>query len=249
MLEEALKSLKGALVDATLSAHGGQRTPLRRLTRLEYSYTIEDLLFLDAAAALELAQALPAEAASGGFDTLAAHQGISPLHVRAYLATADQALDAALALGPRPETVRFKADYARSQYLHFIATTKGLGRGIVKQLDDAYVAYFAFGAEYTFHSASEGFRVPIPGRYRVSFAAYPYQAKTPVVLTVYRGRMAGLAASLDELIGSFDLTGGSTRTVEMTPYLHRATSSAPRWPSSTAIPTALVSAILSKVTT
>ena len=35
---------KRALTDANLSARGGQRTPLRRLTRLEYGYTIADLL-------------------------------------------------------------------------------------------------------------------------------------------------------------------------------------------------------------
>ena len=204
---------------------------------------------MDAAAALELAQALPAEAASGGFDTLAAHQGISPLHVRAYLATADQALDAALALardlkpcGSRPTTP------GRSIFIS-LPRRRAWAWGIVKQLDDAYVAYFAFGAEYTFHSASEGFRVPIPGRYRVSFAAYPYQAKTPVVLTVYRGRMAGLAASLDELIGSFDLTGGSTRTVEMTPYLRPGDLISPSVAELDGDPNRVVSAILSKVTT
>ena len=39
VVETALGSLKRALVDANLTARGGQRTPLRRLTRLEYAYT------------------------------------------------------------------------------------------------------------------------------------------------------------------------------------------------------------------
>ena len=39
VVETALGSLKDALVTANLTARGGHRTPLRRLTRLEYGYT------------------------------------------------------------------------------------------------------------------------------------------------------------------------------------------------------------------
>jgi hypothetical protein len=217
--EKALGSLKGALVEANLAARGGQRTPLRRLTRLEYAYTIEDLLGIDESMAAELSQLLPAEADCGGFDTVAANQSISPLHVRSYLEAADRTLDVAMRVGSRPETARFTVHYVKSFYLAYIANKKGLGLGIVKKLDDAYVAFFDFGATYTFHSESEGFKVPTPGRYRVTFEAYPYQAKTAVGLTVYRGRKAGAAASLDELIGSFELVGEATRTLTLIPFL------------------------------
>ena len=217
VVETALGSLKRALVEANLAARGGQRTPLRRLTRLEYGYTISDLLQVDEAVGTELSQLLPAEADSGGFDTVAASQSMSPLHVQAYLDAADRALDAALALRPPPATDRYEIDYAKSERLYRISIAKGLGLGIVKQLDDAYVMFFAFGSTYTFHSLQEGFRVPRPGRYRVTVDAYPYQAETPVTLTVYRGLSTGGAASLDELIDSFDLEG--PRTVEVTPFL------------------------------
>ena len=81
------------------------------------------------------------------------------------------------------------------------------------------MAFFDFGATYTFHSVSEGFKVPTSGRYWVTFEAYPYQSKTPVGLTVYRGRLAGAAGSLDELIGSYELVGDATRTFTLTPFL------------------------------
>ena len=165
----------------------GSEPPLRRRTRLEFGYTIADLLRIDEAIALELVQALPTEADSGCFDTVAANQSMSSLHVQSYLIAADRALDAAIRTGPRPETTHFKVNYAKSQFLKFIAKAKGLGLGIVKPLDDAYVAFFDFGSTYTLHSDAEGYKVPAPGRYRVSVEAYPYQAKTPVVLTVYRG--------------------------------------------------------------
>ena len=217
LVETALGSLKRALVDANLTARGDLRTPLRRLTRLEYAYTIADLLQLDEAVGTELSLMLPAEADSGGFDTVAARQSMSPLHVQAYLDAADRALDAALHIGPRPETRTYHIDYSQSRYLYGISRATGLGLGIVKQLDDGYAMFFDFGSTYTFHSESEGFHVPQPGRYRVTVDAYPYQADSLVNLVIYRGLKAGVAASLDELVGSFDLE--SPRTVEVTPFL------------------------------
>jgi hypothetical protein len=217
VVETALTSLKGALVDANLALRGDQRTPLRRLTRLEYGYTIQDLLGIDEEIATDLGQTLPAEADSGGFDTVAANQSMSPLHVRSYLEAADKALDAAIAVGPKPPTDTYVIDYAQSRYLYGIRYGKGLGLGIVKHVGDAFVEFFDFGSTYTFHSLSEGVSIPYPGRYRVTVDAYPYQADTPVTLMVYRGRMSGQAASLDDLLGSFDLEG--PRTVDVTPFM------------------------------
>ena len=217
VLETALGSLKRALVDSNLAARGPQRTPLRRLTRLEYAYTVEDLLGIDGAVAEALSLTLPAEADSGGFDTVAVNQSMSPLHVRSYLDAADAALDAALRTGPAPAPRRQIIDYTKSRYLPAIERARALGLGIVKRVPDAFVAFFDFGSTYTFHSASEGLAVTEPGRYRVTVEAYPYQADTPVTLTVYQGKMAGVAASLDELIGTFDLE--APRAVEMRPYL------------------------------
>ena len=219
VVETALGSLKRALVDANLAARGNQRTPLRRITRLEYVYTIQDLLGIDEAIATELGQTLPAEADSGGFDTVAANQGISPLHVQSYLDAADRALDAAIAVGPPPPTDRYEIDYAKSQKLFKNSHSKSLGGGVVKQLDDAYATFSAGASTYLLHSRTEGYAVPYPGRYRVTVTAYPYQADTPVTLTLYQSARAVGPASLDDLIGSFDLVGDIPRTVEVTPFL------------------------------
>ena len=219
MVETALASLKGALVEASLAARSGQRTPLRRLTRLEYAYTLQDLLLIDEELAMELGQSLPAEADSGGFDTVAAKQGISSLHVRSYLDAADRALDAAIALGPRPATERRVIDYVNSEYLNYMHEAKILGGGITKKLDDAVVMFYDTGSTYLMHSESEGYNVPSAGRYRVTMDVYPYQADTPVTATLYRGVKQGVTASLDDLIGSFDLVENTGRTVEVTTFL------------------------------
>ena len=137
IVDPALGGLGAALVEANLVARGPQRTPLRRLTRLEYQYTIADLLRIDEEHARALAESLPAEADSGGFDTVAANQSISALHVRGYLDAADRALDIALDLGPPPEVRTFKVEYAKSRYLGYLHEGDFLGSGVTLPLDDA----------------------------------------------------------------------------------------------------------------
>ena len=219
VLKTALRSLKSALVDANLAARGEQRTPLRRLTRLEYGYTIQDLLGVDEVIAERLSLTLPAEADSGGFDTVAANQSMSPLHVRSYLEAADRALDAAIAIGPPPPVDTYTIEYVKSPGLDMIRNAKFLGAGSVLKLDDGYATFSDISSTFLLHSLSEGFSVPYPGRYRVAVEAYRYNADTPVTLTLYQGRMSGQAASLDALIGTFDLADDATRTVEVTPFL------------------------------
>ena len=218
-LARRLPTLKQALTVANLRARDGQRTPLRRLTRLEYAYTIQDLLGLDEAQALDLIQNLPAEADTGGFDTVAAKQGISALHVRGYLDAADRALDGAIELGPRPRTGRREIEYAKSGYLNFMHKAKILGGGITKRVDDGVVMFFDTGSTYLMHTESERYAVPYPGRYRVTLNARPYQADTPVVLTLYQGIKQGTVASLDDLIGAYDLVDDAMRTVELTTFM------------------------------
>lgn len=218
-LATALASMKKSLLAANLAARDGQRTPLRRLTRLEYAYTIADLLGLDEAQGMDLIQNLPAEADTGGFDTVAAKQGISALHVRSYLEAADGALDAALALGPRPKTTRREIEYAKSGYMNFMHTAKILGGGITKRVDDRVVMFYDAGSTYMLHTETEGYAVPYPGRYRVTMDAKPYQADTPVVLTLYQGIKQGVVASLDDLIGTFDLLDDTARAVEVNTFM------------------------------
>ena len=221
-VDSALASLKAALTDANLSARGGQRTPLRRLTRLEYGYTIADLLGVDEAFGAELSQMLPAEADSGGFDTVAANQAMSALHVQSYLAAADAALDTALQVGAPPPIEARVRDYRQSDYLALLEGCDFLACGAIRQLDDAYVAFSETASTFSFHTgwASELIEIPVPGRYRVSVEAYPFQADTVVTLALYQGRLVAVNAAMNRLIATMDLVGDETRTLEVTPFLY-----------------------------
>ena len=219
LIDDALAALKPALTDANLAARGGSRTELRRLTQLEYAYSLQDLLHLDAETATAMSSELPAAADTGGFDTVAKNQDISSLHVRGYLRAADRALDAAIQLGPRPESERFEIEYRKSPYLHTLSTQETFGLGVTKLLDDAVATFIDTVSTYAFYSESEGYNVPSPGRYRIRLDAYPYQTISPIILTLYSGKKQGIVASLDNLIGSYDLVEPEGRVVEVTTYL------------------------------
>jgi len=216
---EAMGALRKALLETSIASRGDGRTPLRRLTQTEYAYTLADLLNIEEEVAIELASTLPAEADSGGFDTIAKNQGISGMHVRSYLTVADKALDQAIQLGPRPSSEKYVISYKDSGYLKAMSEGKFQGGGVTLMRDDAAVMFFEPGSTYTMHSDSEGFKVKTPGKYKVELEAYPYQAWSPVTLTVYRGIKQGVVASMDDLIGSFDLIDAAPRRVSIETYL------------------------------
>ncbi len=213
LVDAALGALKEDLLAADLATRESGRVALRRLTRREYEYTVEDLLLIEA----DLASLLPAESASAGFDTVALEQGISPIHARSYLEAADQALDAAIRLGRSPTRARWKIDYPNSPNAY-----RKVRSSVNKRLDDAVVMFIDENHRNTSGSSSprlmasdgNGVSIPHPGLYRVTVEAYPYQAETPVTLLLFRGnRKAGTRQAL----GAFDLV--APRSLELTAYL------------------------------
>jgi len=86
---DAVKQRLYAADQADLEKFG--RVHGRRLTRVEYEHTIHDLLGID----VPLANLLPADESSHGFETVADAQQLSHFHLDKYLAAADTALDEA----------------------------------------------------------------------------------------------------------------------------------------------------------
>ena len=117
-------------------AHG--RVPVRRLTRLELEYTLQDILGVRG----NLARFLPPENDSATFATVADKQGISPLHIRSYLDAADAALDEAIELGPKPREGAQTMDYRNNRYssMWFERPVRNGGSTVMKT-EDAYVMF------------------------------------------------------------------------------------------------------------
>jgi len=211
----ALASLHRHLREASLASQARDgRTPARRLTRIEYEYTMHDLLGIGG----DLASKLPPENTSSTFDTIAADQGISPVHIRSYLAAADAAIDEAIELGRRPRMEPRLIDY-RNNFYSSMWFERELRRGgnTVLRTDDAYVLFDnrPQRSPHTNQSNNMGIRFPVAGRYRIVAEAYAYQAKTPVTFCLYR---ANDRAAKRELIGSWQLDPGNPRQVEVEQY-------------------------------
>ncbi|MEM7233519.1 MAG: DUF1592 domain-containing protein, partial [Planctomycetota bacterium] len=211
-LQEAQNSLRTALHEASLAQQERVgRVPLRRLTNLEYEYTLHDALGIST----PLAKRLPPESELSKFDTVAGGQAISPVHIRSYLDAADVALNEAIQLGRRPPMQPRLLDYPNSKYIAmwFDRPIRN-GGSTIKRVDDGVVTFEK--KNHAMRSDNMGFRVWYPGQYRIEIEAEAYQAKTPVTLTLIRGsdKQGG-----SQLAGSFDLYPGKPRTVSLTTRL------------------------------
>jgi hypothetical protein len=210
-LAKALASLETKLRETNLATQRTNgRVPARRLTRLEYEYTLHDLLGIRG----ELAKHLPPESRSCTFDTVAVDQGMSLVHIRSYLNAADIALDEAIQLGPRPRKQPRDIAYRTSRYTTmWIDRPLRRGGSTVKLVDDAWVTFDS--RPHVAQSDHIGYRPPYPGLYRITAEAYGYQAKTPVTMLLYQSSKQQGAA---KLIAAFELLPGESRTVEVTSY-------------------------------
>lgn len=102
------------------------RVVLRRLNRVEYENSIRDLLALPM---LEVKDILPQDPQSGGFDNVSAAQDVSYIQVARYLEAADLALDAAMALRPKPEVKKHKQVFSENgRFFEDFKRDKATGR-------------------------------------------------------------------------------------------------------------------------
>ena len=186
------------------------RTPVRRLTRTEYEYTMHDLLGIGG----DLASKLPPESTTSTFDTIASNQGISPVHIRSYLAAADQAIDETIELRPRPDLKPRLIDYPNHPYLQmWFKRELRRGGNTVKRIKDVLVIFD--DRPHSTQSDHMGIRFKVPGQYRIKAEAYAFQARTPVTFCIYRGNDLG---GVRELIGSWQLNPGKPRQIEVQHY-------------------------------
>jgi hypothetical protein len=208
---KALATLHQHLRDTSLAKLMKEgRAPVRRLTRTEYEYTLHDLLGISG----DLASKLPPESTTSTFDTIAADQGISTVHIRSYLAAADQAIDETIELRPRPDHKPRLIDYPNHPYLQmWFKRELRRGGNTVKRKKDALVIFD--DRPHTTQSNNMGIRFKVPGRYHIKAEAHAFQARTPVTFCIYRGNDLG---GVRELIGSWQLNPGKPRQVEVEHY-------------------------------
>lgn len=113
VLDAALAALESNLRNASQN-HQEQlgRVPTRRLTPLEFEYSLHDLFGIHGS----LAKYLPPENRSSSFDTVARQQGMSAVHLQGYLKAADVAMEEAIQLGSRPNLKPVEMKYQTNPY-------------------------------------------------------------------------------------------------------------------------------------
>lgn len=158
--------LHRALHDAHAATKG---TVLRRLNRIEYQNTMNDLFGVN----LDLHAELPEDGRYHEFDNVGSSLGLSSVHLKRYMAAAGRFLDESIVttLGPAESTTRI-ADYRKH---------KKMGRTF-RQLDDGAVARFSGG--YLLDGQLQKAGARSRGWYRVTVNAYAYQSDVPMTFAV-----------------------------------------------------------------
>ena len=186
------------------------RVILRRLTRLEFEYTLHDLLKIKT----PLAAIIPAENASTGFDTIFNSQGISPLHIESYLKATDTALEDALEFGRKPSNKKHKIEFTEHPGILKHLRSKNDKQKIVKLLDDAAVIFG--NASYIYKLP--GFRPEESAVYRFRVNAQPFQSQEPVILAIHAG---DYKKGSTRILKFFDLEPGKDSVVEFDAHVYR----------------------------
>lgn len=170
LTEAELTRLKATLHRSLDHAHAAANgTVLRRLNRSEYQNTMNDLFGSD----LDVRADLPEDGRFHEFDNVGSSLGLSSVHLKRYVATADRFLEESIVNSVGPTEVRsVTADYREH---------KKLGRTF-RQLDDGAVARFSGG--YLLDGQLPKARAKTRGWYRITIDAYAYQSDVPLTFAV-----------------------------------------------------------------
>jgi len=170
---------------------------LRRLNRVEYENTINDLFGIDA----RLLAILPEDSSANGFDNNGNALAVSSELMQAYLETADAALDAVF--GPDKEPLRVNVTFPLSDDVQSKITTQ------FRQTEDG-VALFDSGycpsSFRTFISKSAG-------TYRVKIHAKAFQSDKPVTMSIHGGDVI-VGRREKHLVGHYDLPPNKMTVIE-----------------------------------
>jgi hypothetical protein len=153
---------------------------------------------------VDLADILPEEAITSGFDNSAEALHVSPFLMASYLEAADRVLDLAIANGPRPPAVnkRFSIKDERS--------VKPTG-SVYRHVDDG-VAIFSSWVSANIQVTLWQFGSRHRGQYRFRLSAYGFQTDKPVTFHVLVGPLN--AAAQQELVDYFTVPPGEPQVIE-----------------------------------
>ncbi len=216
-LDESKKQMAvGVLADALRTADRQVAdVVLRRLNRAEYENTVRDLFGAD----VRVAQLLPADTATSGFDNVGEGLAVSPEAIQSYLRAADAALEIVFG-SPRPTKRIHHETNLLDQKTHddkpFLA--KQIGE-MFRKTEDGLVI---FQSGYCPTNLVNFARLRAPaGTYRGTVQVRAIQSDEPVTLRIYAGDTI-VGRREKHVVGYYDIPPGDWTTVRFTDQLVEA---------------------------
>ncbi len=182
------------------------RVVMRRLNRAEYANTVRDLLGVE----VDLADLLPLDTSTNGFDNNAELLHTSSFLIRNYLDAADRVLDEAIANEPEPWIQKKRFDIREEK------TVKATG-SVYRHTDDG-VAIFATWESANIRVTMWNFRSHVRGKYRFRISGYGFQSEgKPITFRVTAGTLKEVTE--ERLIDYFAVPADTPTVVEFTEQL------------------------------
>jgi hypothetical protein len=181
------------------------RVVLRRLNRAEYANTVRDLLGVE----VDLADLLPPDTSTSGFDNSAETLHTSSYLMRSYLEAADRVLDAAIANKPPPFVLKKRFDIKKE-------SSVDPSRGVYRHLEDSVAA--ATWESANIRATLFNFRSHVRGKYRFRISGYGFQSGgKPVNFHVNAGTLK--AVTEERLVDYFAVPADQPTVIEFTEQL------------------------------
>ena len=178
------------------------RTRRRRMTRGEYEHAVHDLLKIDT----PIKAILPGDAVAHGFDKTADALGLSSVLMQQYLTAARTAVESAVELGQRPQTVTTRYDLLTEAAED---PKSGLNNDVMfAKLDDAIAM---FSSNYC-PSELRRMKTPHAGTYKITVDAYSYRhdgADENITYRIYGGQLMRKDGD-KRLLGFYEATPKTT---------------------------------------
>ena len=197
--------------DRTLAAELAKRTTegrvvLRRLNRAEYANTVRDLLGVE----VDIADLLPPDTSTSGFDNSAETLHTSSYLLRSYLEAADRVLNEAIANHQQPWLLKKRFDIREEKSVN----PKG---SVYRHVDDG-VAIFASWESANIRVTMWNFRSHVRGKYRFRISGYGYQSEgKPINFRVTAGTLKEVTE--ERLIDYFAVPADKPTVIEFTEQL------------------------------
>lgn len=197
-LEAFVMSLTRHL-EAAARQHNEGRVVLRRLNRVEFENTLNDLF----AVRVSVRDMLPEDAPLQGFDNVGAALNISPVFIERCLEAIDFVLDAAIAPVHTQQTRTDRYDLYNSLPAWFLP-------GVWKQPEGVIL----FRNNNNSATDLREFRAPGPGRYRFRISASAHNSATPLPMAVLLGNFV-VSGNPVRHLGYFDVPPGTPAVLEL----------------------------------